>query len=428
MRPSDRLRVVHLITSFSMGGATENTLLSVAGLSALGTYEVSILAGPPNKAEGGLLEAAERLGVRVELIPTLQRDISPISDVRAFVALIRLLREGGYDIVHTHASKAGILGRLAARLAGVPVVVHTFHSLPYSATSPAWQRILYSGLERMAARWSEGLLSVTKDVIRRLEEDGIARPGECALARSGMDLDRFLFPEDRRDEIRARWGVSPTDVAVGTIGRVHTGKGQDVLVRLAPRICRSLPGVRLVIIGTGPMREVLAEKVRQDGLADRVVFVGAVPLEEMPETISALDILVHVSAREGLARVIMQALACKKPVISYDLDGSPEVITDKVNGRLVRPGDPDALVCAIMELAADAALRAAWGAKGPAAVDPEFRAETMVRQIDAAYRVLMRSAGLPLPPAREVPPFQTWGRAAEPSHRLEAPCVVGKKS
>lgn len=198
---------------------------------------------------------------------------------------------------------------------------------------------------------------------------------------------------------------------MGTIGRVHTGKGQDVLVDIAPQLCANVPELRLVIIGSGPLRDMLADRVRALGLADRVLFIGRVPPDDMPETISALDILVHVSDREGLARVIMQALACGKPVVSYNLDGSPEIVADRVNGRLVTPGDREDLIEAIIELARDERLRTAWGNNGPTTVDPEFRVETMVRQTDEHYRFLLTRAGLPLLPRRTVPLYEQWQSA-----------------
>jgi glycosyltransferase involved in cell wall biosynthesis len=391
-----------------MGGATENTLLSAAGCNATGRYDVSILAGSPNIAEGSLLAEAQRYGVPVEIVPSLQRDISPASDLRALTQLVQALRKSGCQIVHTHASKGGILGRLAGRLANIPIVVHTIHGLPYSAGSPFSERLAYVLLERCAARLADGMLSVTHDAVRRTEEDRIVRAGQCCVARSGMDLGRFLSPQNDREAIRRQWGIGPDDVVFGTIGRIHTGKGQDVIVRIAPAVCARLPHVKFVLIGTGPLKEPLEATVRAAGLSDNVRFVGSAPPDEMPETISALDGLVHVSEREGLARVIMQGLACGLPVISYALDGSPEVIIDRVNGRLVPENDDIALIEAIAELAENQELRASWGALGPEAVDPEFRAETMVEQIDAAYRRLMRRAGLSVHEDATVPPFSSW--------------------
>jgi len=413
MESVERLRAAYIITTFSLGGATETVLLSVLGLRAIG-YDAVVLAGPPIASEGGLVEEAARAGVDVRVIPTLRREIGPLADARALAAIIRELRRGEYQIVHTHSSKAGILGRLAARLVGVPVIVHTFHALPYLPSSSLIRRLPLVLTERVAARWTSELFSVSRDMIARGASDGIAPRERYRVVRSAMDLGRFLSPRPERDAIRARWGLEPTDVALGIIGRVYSNyKGQDVLVDLLPLLRERAPHLRLVIIGSGPLVEPLRERARRQGLADRVLFVGSFLPDDMPEVISALDALILISTHEGLPRVFVQALACRKPVISYDLDGSPEVITDRVNGRLIRPGDSDALVDAIAELASDATLRAAWGERGPATVDPEFRAETMVRQIDATYRRLLRQAGLPVPPEREVPPVTTWAQSAD---------------
>jgi len=310
--------------------------------------------------------------------------------------------------VHTHGSKAGILGRLAAKLAGTPVIVHTFHSLAYMHGDPWWKRLFYLWVERMAARWCAGLLSVTQDVVDRADRDRIATEGKCTVARSGMDLDRFLSPKPLRDEIRARWDTSDDSVVVGMIGRVHVGKGQDVLVDLARQLCSDAPRLRLVVIGTGPMLDDLTARVAQMGLSDRVRFIGAVPPDEMPEVISALDVLLHISRREGLARVIVQALACGKPVISYDLDGSPEVIADGVNGRLIAPDDTAGLIDAIVEMVEDDRLRKMLGDAGPAAVNPGWRVETMIEQIGEAYRRYLAQAGIALRWDGKVPPFDRW--------------------
>ncbi|HPU84426.1 MAG TPA: glycosyltransferase family 4 protein [Candidatus Latescibacteria bacterium] len=408
MPSGERIRVVHIITTFSVGGATETALLCAAGLNATGRFEVTILAGPPNSAEGSLFDDAEGWGVRVDTIPALQRNISPWQDVAAFFQLTNALKKSGCAIAHTHSSKAGILGRMAARVANVPVIVHTFHGLPYTATSPVLQRVGYELIERCAGRISSGVFSVTRDILRRLREARIGAPERAWLARSGMDLDRFLRPDPGRDDVRRRWGVGPDDVLLGMVGRVHTGKGQDVIVRLAPEILKDAPKAKIAIIGTGPLKGPLEEQVARAGLSDRVLFVGGIPVNEMPEAISALDVLVHVSEREGLARVIVQALACGKPVISYALDGSPEVIVDRLNGRLIPPGDDNALRDAIAELVHNPQLREEWGAKGPAAVDPEFRAETMIKQIEAGYRDLLQDAGIACSASSGVQPFAEW--------------------
>ena len=411
MNPSEKIRVAHVITTFSLGGATEDTLLQVAGLVATGAYEVAILAGPPNKEEGALLEQAASLGVDVEIVPSMKREIGALDDLRALRDLTRRLRRGNYHIVHTHSAKAGILGRFAGRLARVPVIIHAFHGMAYSPAEPPLRKLAYNVVENLASRITTGHTAVTRDLIRKAERARILGPGQCVVVRSGMDLDRFLRPKAERERIRASWGIGPTDVAMGTIGRVHYGKGQDVLVDLAPRLCHASPDLRILVIGTGPLREPLQRKVSDAGLERRVIFPGSYPPDQIPEVISALDMVIHISEREGLPRAVVQALACGKPVISYDLDGAPEVITDRVNGRLVRPHDPQAVYEAVAELAARPDLRAEWGAAGPPVVDPAFRAEMMVRDTAEEYRRLLARIGVQAPADLDVPSIGSWGAA-----------------
>lgn len=408
MSTDKRLRVAHIITTISRGGATEHMFLTALGLRALGAYDVSILAGPAIIAEGSMIDQVEAAEINIETIPSLGRDIRPISDLRALFQLRKTIKKAGYDIVHTHGAKAGILGRLAARLSRTPVIVHTYHALPYSDYSSPFTRRVYIWLEKLAAKWMDGALSVSHRIVDRLAADRITSPERNDVVRTGMDLDAFLHPGSKREEIRRKWGVAATDVAIGTIGRVHTGKGQDVLIRVAPEIVRQAPNVQLIIIGTGPLVEPLTAEVERLGLQDRVKFVGFIDPPDMPAAISALDAVVLASDREGLARIIPQALACRKPVLSYNLDGSPEVITDGYNGRLLEPHNDEQLVDAIRQVASDEHLRTTWGERGPAVVNPAFRADTMVRGTDEMYRRLLSEIHVEVPQVRELAPMSEW--------------------
>ncbi len=409
MQSSNRTHVVHIITTLSAGGATENTLLSVIGLRELGCYDVTLLGGSPLESEGGLIEMAERANVDYEIVPTMSRDIDIVADTQAFQYLMRRLKELNCDIIHTHTAKAGILGRLAGILLGVPVVTHTFHGFPFPEEAPYHIRAMHDLSERIAARWSHGILSVSREMIHRAVRTRIATPGLCTVARSGMDLSRYLATTTADQELRASWGVPEDGVALGVIGRVYANhKGQDRLVRLAPRLVQSVPNLHIVAVGAGPSVDELKEEATKLGVTDHVHFVGSYPHDRMPEVISSLDIVALLSEHEGLARVVVQALACRRPVISWNRDGSPEVITDRYNGRLIESFNDEALVDAIVELAANPDLRKTWGERGPAAVDPEWRNENMVRQIHENYRAMLKRVGLTAPPPIEVPPYETW--------------------
>jgi glycosyltransferase involved in cell wall biosynthesis len=408
MITENRSRVAHIITTFSRGGSTENTFLTMLGLRALGSWDVTLLAGPANAAEGSMLDEVVDAGIDYDVIPTLQRDISPLTDLTTLLDLTRRLNAGRYDIVHTHGSKAGILGRIAGRLAGIPVVTHTIHGLHYHDRLPPYIKYSYIAMERIAARNTSGVISVAKHMIDRVTADRVLTSGPASVVRSGMDLDAFLNPEPGREEMRKTWGLADGDVAIGTIGRIHHGKGQDVLVRIAPYLLEATPSARIILIGAGPLVEPLSERAQELGLVDIVKFAGFIPPERMPVAISALDVLVHASEREGLARVIPQAMACKRPVISYDLDGSPEVITDGYNGRLVPPYDDTALLNAIIEVAADAELRSVWGSRGPDVVNPAFRAETMALGTDRVYREMLSAVGICAPEPKPLAALSEW--------------------
>lgn len=408
LESTERTRVVQIITTMSAGGATETVISAAIGLRELGFYDITVLGGPPIESEGGLIETTERLGIDFEIVPSMSREIDPVADVRALQHIYQRLRDLDCAIVHTHTTKAGLLGRLAGRLAGVPVITHTFHAFPYPLDAPVSSQLFFRITEQFASRWSSGLLSVSRDMIHRAVNDRLTPPGTCFVARSGMDLAGYLGPKSRREEIRRSWGISADAVAIGIIGRVYENyKGQDRLVRLTPKLIEQVPNLHVVIIGTGPSVEDLRAESEQLGVADHVHFVSY-PQEEMPEVVGALDMVVLISTREGLARVIVQALACQLPVISWNRDGSPEVIHERHNGRLIESYDDNALIDAIVELARDPDLRKTWGERGPAAVDPEWRNENMVRQIHENYRAMLKRVGLTAPPPVEVPPYETW--------------------
>ncbi len=375
------IKVAHFITTISKGGATENTLLSAAGCQEMEHYEVSVIAGPPIKSEGDLLGLAKSLGVEVRIIPSLHKPIHLINDLRALAALISELIRGGYDVVHTHGSKAGVLGRLAAVLVGVKAVVHTIHGLPLYPDMPPLSKAFYLGVERMAARVTHEMLSVTHQLRLDALSGRVGRASRFSVVRSGMDLEPFLSGSDRRTAARQSLGLKSNQVAIGSIGRVCAQKGQDVILDVASDVIDLAPDSRFLFIGSGDLLEPLIKETSELELSQFVQWTGSVEPEEIHYYLSALDILVHVSEREGLARVIPQALASGKPVISYDLDGSPEVITDRFNGRLIPPFDRQELTDALVELVRDRGLREEMGARGPEVVDPAFRTEAMVQGV-----------------------------------------------
>ena len=380
-------RVLHIITRLIVGGAQENTLLSVEGLDQLPDYEVTLVTGIDNGPEGDLLERARRT-TRLIIVPELGRSISPLADMKAFWKLYRLIRTGRYHIVHTHSSKAGVLGRLAAKLAGTPIIVHTLHSLVFHDYQPWLVNLLWRAVKRICAPLTDHFISVS-DVIRQKAIDaGIAAPEKFSTIYSGMELDWFLQADVNGLNVRREFGIRDDAPVVGKIARLFSLKGHDQLLDAAPKIVERHPEVRFFLIGDGVLYEHLRNRARESGILDNFVFAGLVPRERIPEMISAMDVLVHTSLREGLARVLPQALAMGKPCVSFDIDGAPEVVIPGETGYLVRPGDAEGLADAISRLLDDPELRAQMGRAGRRRVDPDFRAETMVQEIASVYRTL----------------------------------------
>lgn len=385
-------KVAHVITRLIVGGAQENTLFTAEGLRTQYGYEVTLITGPPLGPEGSLLEGAWREHVPCGVISQLRRAVNPVRDAIAFARLYTLFRRKKYDIVHTHSSKAGILGRLAARLAGVKLIVHTIHGLPFHPYQSRLSNRAYVFCEKVAAKVSDKIVCVADAMIDQAVAAGVARRDKFLTIYSGMDLDAFLDSGRFRAATRGQFGIADDELVIGKIARLFPLKGHEYLFDAAEDIVRRFPKTRFLLVGEGVLRERFQRELRHKGLADKFIFAGLVPPERIPEMISAMDILVHVSLREGLAKALPQALACGKPVVSFDVDGAREVVKNGETGYLVPPKNVPALVDTLNCLLHDADLRKRLGANGKRLVDPAFRKERMVDHIHALYESLrMRS-------------------------------------
>ncbi len=385
--PSGRpLRVLHVITRLIVGGAQENTLLTAIGQHRLG-MEVTLLAGPDPGPEGDLHDAARKAAVALHILPRLVRPIRPLNDLIALFQLYRFMKRGGYDVVHTHSSKAGILGRIAARMAGVGIVVHTLHGLAFHPYQAAWKNALYIRLKRIAAPLSDFIIAVSQKTIDGALAAGIGTPDQYVKVWSGMELDSFLDVSSRFtvSEARRRLSIPETAPVVGKIARLFPLKGHDAFLQAAARIAAEEPECRFLFVGDGILRRELEEEAGRLGIRDRTIFAGLVPPEEVAPYIQAMDVVVHTSLREGIARVIPQAGAVGKPVVTYELDGAPEVVRDGISGFLVPPGDIEGIARRTLELLHDPSLREEMGACGRAFAAEHYPAVSMVNAINAVY-------------------------------------------
>ena len=381
------MKIMHVITRFILGGAQENTLYTVEGLHRTGRHEVTLVTGPAIGPEGDLLDRARASGVRVVVLNHLRRAINPLHDLPAFVQLFSLMRRMRPDVVHTHSSKAGILGRWAAHVRRVPVVVHTIHGLPFHRFQNAAVNALYVRLERWCARYSDRLITVADAMTEQALAAGVGRPELYRTIYSGLDVETFLKECDR-ESVRERYGLGPDDLVVGKVARLSDPKGHEFLFDAFESVAREEPRAKLLLIGDGWRRREYERRVDASGLSGRVIFAGLIPPAEVPAAISAMDVLVHTSLHEGLARVLPQALISGVPVISYDVDGAREVVVDGVTGFLLPPREVDGLSRAILTLLADPGLRRRMGREGRERFTERFDARRMVRRIETTYEEL----------------------------------------
>jgi len=297
------MRVVHVITRLIVGGAQENTLASVLGLRQRHGWEVKLISGPTRGPEGSLEPVAAAVPGLLEIEPSLIRPLHPWQDTRAWLRLTQRFRHWRPDLVHTHSGKAGFVGRLAARRAGVPVIVHTIHGPSFGTFQGPLANWIFRTAEQWAGRVTTHFVVVAEAMARQYLAAGIGRPDQYTRIYSGFDLEPFL--QARNDpERRARLGAGPQDLLVGKVARLFKLKGHDDLLDVAPALVRKVPQLKFVFLGDGAWRGRLEARVRALGLAEHVRFVGLVPPAEIPAWMGILDVVVHLSRREGLPRAL----------------------------------------------------------------------------------------------------------------------------
>jgi glycosyltransferase involved in cell wall biosynthesis len=383
------MRVAHVITRMVVGGAQENTLYNCEDLIKLYGDDVLLITGPSLGPEGELLGQG-RAGVQVpiQIVPTLRRSINPWRDAASYFKLKRAIQDFRPDVVHTHSAKGGFLGRLAAWSIGVPAIVHTVHGAPFHPYQNAAARSLFRWCEWYAARRCHALISVADAMTDLMVSAGVAPRGKFTTIYSGMDVEPFLHADTHRTAIRSQLGYESQHIVIGKIARLFHLKGHSDLIRAAAEVVKANPNVRFLLIGDGVLREELQKQIDDQGLSQHFRFEGLVSPSQIPRYIGAMDILVHASLREGLARALPQALIAGKPVVSYDIDGAREVAISGQTGFLVPPQWKE-LIRPLITLAADGELRSRLGLAGRERFTEQFRHEFMTRKIRELYeRVL----------------------------------------
>ena len=357
--------ILLVIDDASIGGGQQHVLALAERLTGRG-LEVAVAC----EASGYLVD--ELRGRRITQYP-LRLPESP--SLRALADTVKVVRTSGARLIHTHGGTAGFYGRLAARRAGDVRSVHTYHGIHYLHQKSARKRHLHRAVDRFLLRWTDEVICVAKSDRDLALEEGLARPGHVSVIYNGIDLSRF---EPRGDEGRAEGRF-----IVGTVGRLHEQKGHAHLLEAAALIRQAHPQARFRIIGDGPLRGQLEVEARRHRVDDIVEFLGA--RTDVPVQLREFDLFVLPSLWEGLPYALLEAMAAGVPVVSTDVDGVREVISDGTEGALVPSGNSRALAAAVIELVADDARRARLGARGAETVRQRFSLEAMIEQTVGVY-------------------------------------------
>ena len=378
-----KLKICHVITRMNIGGAEENTLLTCMGLVKKG-HDVTLVTGPSTGPEGNLLAHSDTTGLNIVEIPELVRSISPFKDWRTYRKLLKLFRKESYDVVHTHASKAGILGRFAAFDAHVPFIAHTVHGQAFHPFQPWIKNIAFKCAERLAANRSDRIYAVAQAMIDQCVAANIAPAEKYKVVYSGMDLSSFMNAVPN-PELRAKLGIPEGAPVIGVIARMFPQKGYEDLLRIAPEIAGAFPEARFLLLGDGTMRQEIEKRIQADGLSRQFVFTGMVPPSDVCNYLPFMSIVVHLSYHEGLPRTAVQALAAKVPVVAYPVDGTPEVVEDGVTGYLPSLRNLRQVSGRVIELLRNAELRRVMGETGQERVKARFDTQRMVDTLNNEY-------------------------------------------
>ncbi len=378
-----KMKICHVITRMIVGGAQENTLFTIVGHIRKG-HEVVLITGPSPGPEGELLKNSDFPEFEIIEVPHLVRNLNPLKDYSAYRELKRIFSERQFDVVHTHSSKAGIIGRAAAWNVKVPFVTHTVHGQAFHAYEKAWKNFLYIGMERWAAKRCHKIYAVAQAMIDQCVAAKVAPREKYKVVYSGMEIDDFLNSKPEA-ELRKKLGIPEHVQVVGAVSRLFPLKGYEYFLPVAQTIVSVCPDVHFLIVGDGSMRELMDRQIAKAGMTDLVHFAGLVPPGEVYRYIALMDLLIHLSLREGLPRCIVQALASGKPALGFQLDGTPEVVIDGETGYCARAKDIQTTAASALHILSNPELARKMGENGRKMVAEKFDWHKMADILEKEY-------------------------------------------
>jgi len=382
------IKVLHIHTLPIISGSGLNTYLTMKGMNR-GTYRSELACSPGGK----LIDLVEGAGMKVIPFRNLVQPLHPLKDALVLMELTRFLKKERYQVVHTHNSKAGFVGRLAARLAGVPVAVHTVHGFAFHDREPPWRRALFRNVERLASRWCDRMIFISQPLIDWALAERIVDRRKVLKIYSGIELEHFNpVPDEQKRSLRKKWGIREDGAVIGIVSKLWDGKGHELLIRAFQGVKEEINEAVLVIVGEGYLHRELSHLVQRLGLNGAVIFTGF--QMDVSRVIATFDVAVLPSLFEGMGRVLLEAMAMEKPVVASRVGGIPDIVHDGVNGILVSPGNVQELKANLIKTLRNPGMAREMGKRGRRRINDEFSADTMVKSIGRVYRELLDQKGI----------------------------------
>ena len=378
---SKKIKLLHVITHLPIGGAQDNTLHTVELLNK-DKYDISLSCN----LNGDLVSRAKKVKhLKLYDVPNLRREVSIINDIRAFLYLYKLIKKENFTIIHTHSSKAGFLGRIAAMLNKTPIVIHTIHGFAFHDYMNSFKKNIFIYLEKLSAKWTHGLVTVSNLNKKKVVDLGIAPIEKLKNIYSGIDLT--LFINEKNDQFRKELNLDSNHLLLGSVGRLSNQKDPITMIEAFCIVIKRFPSAHLTLVGDGELRDEILIKIDQLQLNGRVHLTGN--KNDPWKIYHSLDLFIMSSIYEGLGRSITEALSCGVPVVCTSVEGVPEIVRDNETGILVPPKNPGALATGIIKSLNDMDNARKMAEKGRKFVNENFDVKKMVDDIDTLYDTLL---------------------------------------
>jgi glycosyltransferase involved in cell wall biosynthesis len=386
-------KIIHIITRLDMGGSAQNTLLTCKKLS--NKYEIILVHGLSYESrmtdlekriiEEGITEAKTQ-GVKVIALPAMARSIRPVKDFKVLLSLVWLIFKEKPNIVHTHSSKAGIVGRLAAKIAGVSHIIHTPHGHVFYGHFGLFASKIFMWVERIFSKFTDRMVALTDGEMDDYINLSVCSPEKLLKIHSGVAVEQFMQSNGNRVEKRRSLGLDQNEAVIGFVGWLLPIKGPDYLLKAMDYVWHEHPETSLVLVGKGDLDVDLRAEALRKNVNGKVKFLGW--REDIDEIMPIFDMLVLPSLNEGMGRVLVEAMAAGKPVVASEVGGIPDLVRHGETGYLVPPADEKALADGIKKLLDDPERAKQMGQRGKEYCR-QFSLEAMIEKLDDLYSGLI---------------------------------------